>query len=297
MKEFIKALFWFLVLALAALFFHAIYGEKKCGVCRSETTEVNNKQPTTSHEKVSQKLSNFMITAVDGSTVFKFPDNFVINSRDGKVEIPQTMVGFKDSIYNYLNNNQGKELLISANYLKSEGAPVGLNRANFLKSLLVNEAKINPNRIVPKAVLSDYSYDDNEKYGEGIALLFRNISKENKQALTQSITTKTLYTDFASTTFKADKTLRSYALELKNHLQNNPTKKVSLTGYTDNVGRADLNYKLGLKRANQVLKYLVSEGVTKSKITAKSKGETNPVATNDTEEGRAKNRRIFIEVK
>ena len=294
MKNFFKAFLWFLVLALFALFFHYIYGEKACGVCDSNATKVE--QEPVKSEKTVQQFSEFMITAADGSTVFKFSKGFVVNSLNGEVEIPNAMIGFKDSIFNYLNRNQGKELLITAKYLNPEGASRGMDRAQFLKNLLV-KAQINPNRIIPKAVLSEYSYDTDTKYGNGIAMTFQNVSVENAKAIESSITSKTLYAAFASTEFKADRTLQAYALELKNYLQNNPTKNVTVTGHTDNVGTSSGNYNLGLKRAKQVTSYLISQGIATAKIKSKSKGETTPVATNNTEEGRAKNRRISIDVK
>ena len=294
MKNFFKAFLWFLVLALVALFFHYIYGEKACGVCDINVTKVQ-KEPATS-KKTVQQFSEFIITAADGSTVFKFPKGFVVNSLNGEVELPKAMQGFKDSIYNYLNTNQEKELLITAKYLKTEGEPLGIDRAKFLKNLLVM-AQINPNRIIPKAMLSEYSYDASAKYADAIAMVFQNISVENAKIIEASITSKTLYAAFASETFKADRNLQAYALELKNYLENNPTKKVTITGHTDNKGSQTINYGLGLKRAKQVTSYLVSQGIAKTKIKSKSKGETAPVGTNDTEEGRAKNRRITIEVK
>ena len=206
------------------------------------------------------------------------------------------MLGFKDSIFNYLNKNQGKELLISAKYLNDEGESRGYDRANFLKNLLVNEAKINPARIIPKAVLSDYSYGDDGQYHGGISMLFTNNSDKTKDALAKSITSKVLYADFGATDFKADRTLEAYVFELKNYLNNNPTQKVNITGHTDNVGKAASNYRFGLKRANNVMNYMISSGIDARRCKSFSNGELAPVASNKTEEGRAKNRRITITV-
>ncbi len=72
---------------------------------------------------------------------------------------------------------------------------------------------------------------------------------------------------------------------------------VIATGHTDSIGTEAYNQKLSERRANAVKAYLVSKGVPASKITTLGKGETQPVATNKTKEGRAKNRRVDVEFK
>lgn len=69
------------------------------------------------------------------------------------------------------------------------------------------------------------------------------------------------------------------------------------TGHTDSIGTEAYNQKLSERRANAVKEYLVSKGVPAAKITTLGKGETQPVATNKTSEGRAKNRRVDVEFK
>lgn len=295
MKRFFQAFIWFLVLAFIAYLFHYFIGEKICGVCKTHVNEAKQEQIKTKPKTV-QQLASFAITDANGKTVFKFPSNFIINSANGKVHIPEDMHSFKDSIFNFLNKNQGKELMISAKYLQSEGKPRGVDRANFLKNVLV-KAGINPNRIIPKAVMSDYSFDSNGNYADGIAMLFNTISQEVEEAFEKSISNKILYADFGAVAFKADRNLQAYAFELKNYLHKYTDKNVSITGHTDDVGTTAGNYKFGLKRANNVRNYLVSQGIDSKRIKAYSKGETAPIASNKTEEGRAENRRITIEVK
>jgi OmpA-OmpF porin, OOP family len=72
---------------------------------------------------------------------------------------------------------------------------------------------------------------------------------------------------------------------------------VIATGHTDNVGTDAYNQKLSERRAAAVKEYLVSKGIPASKITTLGKGESQPVATNKTKEGRQKNRRVDIEFK
>jgi OOP family OmpA-OmpF porin len=67
-------------------------------------------------------------------------------------------------------------------------------------------------------------------------------------------------------------------------------------GHTDSVGSDAYNQKLSVRRAEAVKAYLVSKGIEKNRIYTEGKGEKQPVATNKTAEGRAKNRRVEIEV-
>lgn len=71
-------------------------------------------------------------------------------------------------------------------------------------------------------------------------------------------------------------------------------KLVSIEGFTDSRGADDTNLKLSQDRANAVKDYLVSQGVKPEKLRALGRGEASPVASNDTPEGRANNRRVEI---
>jgi len=72
---------------------------------------------------------------------------------------------------------------------------------------------------------------------------------------------------------------------------------VIATGHTDSVGTDAYNQKLSERRAAAVKDYLVTKGIPAAKITTIGKGESQPVATNKTAEGRQKNRRVDIEFK
>ena len=69
--------------------------------------------------------------------------------------------------------------------------------------------------------------------------------------------------------------------------------KVTVNGYASSEGTAAYNMKLSKDRANSVKTYLVNSGVNASQVTARGYGEANPIASNDTEEGRAMNRRVY----
>lgn len=74
----------------------------------------------------------------------------------------------------------------------------------------------------------------------------------------------------------------------------NTTRTIDVTGNTDAIGTESYNMKLGQDRADQAKAYLVSKGVAENRINARTAGEGDPIAPNDTDNGRATNRRVLI---
>jgi outer membrane protein OmpA-like peptidoglycan-associated protein len=72
--------------------------------------------------------------------------------------------------------------------------------------------------------------------------------------------------------------------------------KVVAIGHSDSGGSAAYNRHLSLRRAEAVRRYLIERGVEPSRLDVEGRGESQPVATNDTEEERAQNRRVELKV-
>ncbi len=100
----------------------------------------------------------------------------------------------------------------------------------------------------------------------------------------------TFETNSASLNADFFKVLDSVALVLNEY----KSTLVSVAGYTDSTGTAEYNQKLSERRAETVALYLNSRGVSKERLAAIGHGETDPVASNSTAEGRARNRRVEI---
>ncbi|MCH8180700.1 MAG: OmpA family protein [Proteobacteria bacterium] len=88
--------------------------------------------------------------------------------------------------------------------------------------------------------------------------------------------------------------LREVLQQFAQGLKENPGTLVRVVGHTDNVGSDTLNNKLSLERADTVRDFLEDRGVSRSRIEVAGRGEREPVASNDSAEGRAKNRRVEI---
>lgn len=87
-------------------------------------------------------------------------------------------------------------------------------------------------------------------------------------------------------------TAKSNLNKLAEVLTNNPDTNINIFGYTDSKGSDEYNLGLSQRRAAAVKTYLVSQGVASSRLTTQGMGEADPIATNDTNAGRAQNRRV-----
>ena len=74
-------------------------------------------------------------------------------------------------------------------------------------------------------------------------------------------------------------------------INDNPSIKIRINGYTDDIGSEADNIKLSENRARAVVDYLISKGIDAKRLASKGFGETQPIADNSTEEGKAMNRR------
>lgn len=83
---------------------------------------------------------------------------------------------------------------------------------------------------------------------------------------------------------------------LKEIMDSHPEIRVTISGHTDNIGSEASNKALSQRRADNIKKMLVDKGIAESRITAIGKGESHPIASNKTPEGRAKNRCIIITI-
>src|SRR5438552_8505801 len=116
------------------------------------------------------------------------------------------------------------------------------------------------------------------------------------RARTQSIT---LGADASFDTGKADLKPEGQAKlgELAAKLRDVSFDSIAVTGHTDNVGTDVANQRLSLRRANAVKQYLATHGIAGEKIKTTGRGKTSPVAENKTTQGRARNRRVEVEIR
>jgi len=125
--------------------------------------------------------------------------------------------------------------------------------------------------------------------------------KEFRQKLRQEESVLNMKVVLPQVTFDADQTRlltesRPILKELKDVLVENPKVKINILGHTGNIGHDQYNLTLSLERALVVKDYLEKLGISESRLHHHGFGESRPIATNSTDEGRRKNRRIEFEI-
>ncbi|MBO9730530.1 MAG: OmpA family protein [Chitinophaga sp.] len=163
----------------------------------------------------------------------------------------------------------------------------------------------NGDYLAPLPVGRDYAFHVNRKgylfYSDNFSLKDHNPGVPFEKniplqplAANASIVLHNIFFDSKEYTLKPASVLELN--KLVNLLLDNPGVKIAIEGYTDNVGTDKDNQVLSENRAKSVVKYLTEKGIAASRLTAKGYGESNPIATNDTEEGRAANRRTVFKI-
>ena len=99
---------------------------------------------------------------------------------------------------------------------------------------------------------------------------------------------------YKSGSFEIDRDTQEILNKIARILGKAPGLRVEINGYTDNIGTAEANRNLSQKRANRVRDYLVRSGIDTDRLSPVGKGEVNFIASNDTSEGRQKNRRVEL---
>ena len=98
--------------------------------------------------------------------------------------------------------------------------------------------------------------------------------------------------DSAELTAEARTNLRKLAASLQDEARTN----VTIVGHTDSVGRDSYNQQLSERRGRAAVDYLQSEGVASSRLVSRGRGETEPIASNETDQGRGENRRVEVAI-
>ncbi|HET6246037.1 MAG: OmpA family protein [Bacteroidetes bacterium] len=113
-------------------------------------------------------------------------------------------------------------------------------------------------------------------------------------AVGSKIVLKNIFFDFGKFTLRPEST--NELERLIKLLNDVPTLKIEISGHTDNRGSAEMNQKLSENRAKTVVEYLINKGIPTSRLEFKGYGLTEPVATNETDEGRQENRRTEFKI-
>ena len=204
----------------------------------------------------------------------------------------------------YMKNNPNRLLMLTGRYTSAEqstysgdAANLGIARANSIKEYLVGKG-VDGERVSTNG-FEEYilNYNSNDRLPEGV--LFRFNGSDELDGLGDRLRATPLNAQFdsGSDNISLNSTLKNYFADLKFYTDKVPDAKVSVTGHTDSDGRRSGNVALGLRRAKLIKDFMIKQGINPSVITKPtSQGPDAPIADNNTDEGKAANRRVEIRV-
>lgn len=246
---------------------------------------------------------------VDDVTILADYDQFGFLPNSAELQLTENNKEYLDGVAKYLKANPEAELKIIGYYFPDETLDstsmydnLGLARAAAIQNYLETRHNIPSN-----SVQLDYqSIERNGRKFIGQPIQYDIITKKSPTARGGKELDKASYTftrmTFSDINFKSNsaqfnpsRNFVTYADSVKHYLELNPHKSITIVGHTDSDDKEDYNYSLGLRRANNVAAFLRDEiGIELEKINPESKGEQNPIAPNDTDSNKRKNRRVEV---
>ncbi len=217
--------------------------------------------------------------------------------------------------FSYTVNDEEKEMTVEGNmtriaYQIKEGVTppspyqIVKNHVDAVKGLDVEFFEKSRDRAVMKIIKDNREawvilqvYNGGESYGLTVVQVGDMQQEVTAGNLMQELEKKgrvAIYIHFATDSAELDGKSAPVIAEIVSLLRENPALKVNIEGHTDSSGDADNNLKLSAQRAAAVMDALVDAGIAKPRLTAQGFGASRPVADNDSEAGRAKNRRVEL---
>ena len=216
-----------------------------------------------------------------------------------------------DQVVAYLQAHPEEALYITGWYDNTERAPVlienlGLARAQALKEWLVAKG-VSAGQIGIAAATSVRLTFARDTLVDGLTFQIRDELPDTTQPLVAATAldslrrrvegaSQTIYFQTGATELILSDSLQRYLQDVKAYLSAFPDKSIVLIGHTDNVGNAEKNVVYGQERADFTKEALSGMDIRPERIKTRSEGEDQPIASNDTAEGRSKNRRVEIKV-
>jgi len=120
---------------------------------------------------------------------------------------------------------------------------------------------------------------------------------ETTTPIAPSLSRSSLYIYYRNNENTIPKSAYNTLDRIVSHLKHNPETSIEIRGYTDSKGDPETNLKISQKRANAIGNYLIEKGIVAKRVTAKGFGASNFLASNRTENLRAMNRRIELQIK
>ena len=202
--------------------------------------------------------------------------------------------GFKANIL--ADNKEGQILEITGKYFDGETAPAGYANMGMARAQAIwkkHFPEIPETRIRLKA--EKVTERKGVRKDEFTSAAFNWVTAPTERKVIEMANRALIYFDYNASKKKLNPEVDAYLKKLSERLKST-SEKVIITGHTDSDGDEDKNVILGLRRAKSVRDILIKYGVPRNRITTHSKGEAQPVESNNTDKGKALNRRAVVEI-
>lgn len=281
-----KPLFWL----LAVLWFAAgTWWYSSCSKCSTCSTAL---------PAVAEKISLPGFAVSDSNWNLSSTDNLRFGRSGNMPVLGANMTTILDSISVYAKNHPAKIITVTGFYKADETnnssfENLGLARANELKKLLESKGVISTNILTKSRLEDGLVFSPADTLVGGITMEFNTMVAPVTEDLFEP---RTVYFNTGKNTLPVDTAFTNYIEKASNYLATHTDKKLIITGHTDNVGDSEKNMQLSADRAAFVKNELLKKGIANEKMESNGKGMTDPIADNNTADGRAKNRRVTIQL-
>tara|TARA_R110000787_G_scaffold108621_5_gene217072 strand:+ start:16576 stop:17568 length:993 start_codon:yes stop_codon:yes gene_type:complete len=240
----------------------------------------------------------FRATNSQGDIIFLLEEGISIKKNIKEIFPSESSKDYKYKINSFLIEHPNQEVHINSIYSPQENVSspnIGIQRAQEVEKELV-AIGVPLEKIVTKSIIKNSIFSEDESHTNGFYFTFEELDIERvNKIISSKPKTRTVYPKFLESGIAVNNDLKSLLVDLKQYFKEHPNKKVDIVGHTDNIGNSSDNYTIGLKYAQQVRWYLINKGgIKKTSLIASSKGESEPLDSNKSRQGRSDNRRIEI---
>jgi len=279
----------------------------------SNEAVVNTVSDDATDQSIALRDPDLVLNDYNGNNVVLGNENFnFLNSGYHYVKPLGTSVAASaGAIKDYLNDNADSKLNITGLYMDDEVnnsafTNLGEARANDVKNYLVSMGYASNRLGISGELVNNLTVKDSlllgpvnyslSKMPTGDAAAAREKELDN---LASDIRANPLILKFATgaSTINLNATQRDKVSKMVRYLDARPQSSLVSVGHTDNTGSRAINVKISADRAAFAKSYLAENGIMASRIEASGKGPDEPIASNDTEEGKATNRRVVVTLK
>ena len=247
--------------------------------------------------------SGNQFSILDGKFKTNSIDPFTFGISGTKATIPSSSEAEFKKIANHLNKNEDRKLNLLGTYFASEKASsdLGLARADAIKAKLEKLGAPAERISISSQRLNNLQSGD--KIYNPVSFEFMDAEvipepevNEAEETVSSVLDPFTLRFNTGESKLKMSDDLRDYLNRALTYLVENPGTVLMVTGHTDNVGSSPGNMKLSRDRAAKVRRFLRNNGVKSAQVKYQGMGETKPIDSNETSEGRQQNRRVEIKI-